>query len=69
MRFSRISDWHELSEDGAYMVRAVREGARFRFESRLLVPAPGENTQLLGTFESAEAAKRCCRTHREEAAA
>lgn len=69
MNFNRISDWHEMSDDGAYTVAATRTRDKFKFQGWILAPSAGVTSQLLGTFDDAESARECCRKHREQARA
>ena len=65
MNFSRLSDWHEISDDGAYTVCAALVGDRFKFQAWKLAAEQGRAATLLGTTDQADAAREICRQHRE----
>lgn len=69
MKFTRMGQWHELSEDGAYTVAAARVDDHFRFQAWKLVPEKGKMAALLGTFDDVEEARQRCRDHKQGVAA
>lgn len=69
MTFTRMGQWHEISDCGAYTVAASRVCDTFKFQAWKLVPEKGKAAALLGTFDDAEGARKCCREHREGVAA
>lgn len=69
MNFTRMGQWHEISDDGAYTVAASRVGDRFKFQAWKLAAEKGRAASLLGTFDEASAARACCQEHRGGVAA
>jgi hypothetical protein len=63
MNFKRMSDWHEISDDGRYVVSAAHVIDRYRFQGFLLAPEKGKTSELLGTYDSAPEARQCCEDH------
>jgi len=63
--FTRIGEWYEISDDGAYTVAAARVQDRFKFQCWKLAAEKGKTATLLGTFDEADAARQCCREHRD----
>lgn len=61
MNFNRVSAWHEISDCGAYTVAVTRSQDLFKFHAWLL----GKPSELLGTFDDAESARKCCSKHRD----
>ncbi len=69
MTFTRMGQWHELSDCGAYTVAASRVSDAFKFQAWKLAAEKGKTASLLGTFDDAVSARQCCRDHREGAVA
>lgn len=65
MKFSRMSDWHELSDNGCYTVSGARVKDGFKFQAWLLAPQNGKTSELLGTFDTADDARKCCEQHED----
>lgn len=63
MNFTRMTQWHEMSECGRYVVSAAHVMDRFKFQGYKLAARIGETAQLLGTFDSAQEARECCEKH------
>jgi len=57
VKFNRLTDWHEMSEDRAYTVACVRVDGRFRFEAWNVTRRPAVS---LGVFDTAQEARGCC---------
>lgn len=69
MNFTRMSDWHEISDCGAYVVSAASVKGRFKFQAWKLAAQSGKTASLLGTFDDAEPARELCRQHTKPAEA
>jgi hypothetical protein len=69
MNFTRVSDWHEISDCGAYTVSAARVQDRFKFQAWKLAAEKGKTATLLGTFDEVALARQRCQEHREGIAA
>lgn len=66
MKFTRMGQWHEISECGKYVVSAAHVVDRFKFQGWLLAPQKGKTADLLGTFDSADEARTCCEDYERE---
>lgn len=66
MTFTRMSQWHEISDCGKYVVSAAHVVDRFKFQGWLLAPEKGKSAQLLGTFDSAGEARTCCEDYQRD---
>lgn len=60
MKFTRMGQWHEISQCGKYVVSGAHVVDRFKFQGWLLAPEKGKTAQLLGTFDTADEARTCC---------
>jgi hypothetical protein len=58
MKFTRVSDWAEVSECNGYSVCAAQVMGRYKFQA-WCIPLT-----LLGTHYDAEACRQLCREHK-----
>lgn len=63
MTFTRMTEWHEISDCGGYTVCAARVMDKYKFQAWKLAPVKGQTAALLGTFSDAPEARKCCEQH------
>lgn len=60
MKFTRITDWAEISDCGRYTVAASRHGGMFLFTAFRVPVVQGQMATELGTFKDSQGARDCC---------